>query len=139
MTRAVSVRREAAISLLINGALSFAFFAATFGLASRLLHWGAPDSLALDFIPQSAAVALMSALVPSLVARRHVPGIPLRPILMRAFFLAAGGALLGSLLALMTQPGGSIASSAALILKLIYGGALGAIVTTIALRGLLRT
>lgn len=137
MTGTVSVRREAAISFVINAALSVAFFAGTFGLASRSLSWGAADGLAFDFIPQSTAVALMSALVPSFLARRHILGLPLRPVLMRALLLAAGGALLGWLLALFTEANAPIASSGALILKLVYGGTLGAVVTTIALCSLL--
>ena len=139
MTPTVSVRREAAISFVINAALSLAFFAATFGLAPRSLSWGAADGLAFDFIPQSAAVALMSALVPSLLARRHIPGLLLRPVLTRALLLATGGALLGVLLAFFAEANAPIASSAALILKLAYGGTLGALVTILALCSLLRS
>ncbi|WP_030539772.1 hypothetical protein [Sphingobium sp. DC-2] len=138
MTGAISIRREAAISFLINAALSLAFFTGTFGLASRPLNWGAPGGLAFDFIPQSAAVALMSALVPPLLARRHLSGRPLRPVLLRALLLAAGGAMLGGLLAFFTRTNAPIALPAALILKLVYGGTLGALVTTVALRSLLR-
>ena len=141
MRASISIRREAAISFLINALLSLAFFAGTFGLSSRLLAWRTPDNLALDFIPQSAAVALMSALVPCLLARRHFPAMPLRPVLLRAAMFAAGGALLGALLAFAIQASApaSIALSAALLMKLTYGGALGSAVTIAALRILLRT
>lgn len=141
MSGAVAIRREAAISFFINALLSLAFFAGTFGLSSQLLVWGTPDNLALDFIPQSTAVALMSALVPSLLARRHLPALPLRPIFLHAALLAADGALLGALLAFAIQTIAlpSVAASAALIMKLVYGGVLGSIVTTIALRLLLRS
>ena len=136
MRASISIRREAAISFLINAMLSLAFFAGTFGLSSRLLAWRTPDNLALDFIPQSAAVALMSALVPCLLARRHFPAMPLRPVLLRAAFFAAG-ALLAFAVRASAPP--SIALSAALLIKLVYGGALGSAVTIAALRLLLRT
>ena len=71
MTAAASIRREAAISFAINAVLSLAFFLGLYGFTPRALRWSAPDGLALDFVPQSLAVALMSALVPALIARRR--------------------------------------------------------------------
>ncbi|MDH2132083.1 hypothetical protein N5J77_13190 [Sphingobium yanoikuyae] len=136
MTGTVSIRREAAISVGINGALSLAFFLAVFGTQPRLLAWATPDRLALDFVPQSIAVALMSALVPALIARRRVGGA-LRPILLRAAGFALAGAALGGLLALATGGLPPIGWSAALAIKIAYGGALGALVASLALRRML--
>ncbi len=145
MTHAVSIRREAAISVVINGVLSLAFFLGVFGTHMRMLHWAAPDNLALDFVPQSIAVALMSALVPALIARRKLVGapvprtVPLRGILVRAALFALAGAGLGGLLAFSIESVGSpsIAWGAALMIKIAYGGALGALVASLALRRLL--
>ncbi|MCE7798041.1 hypothetical protein LWE61_15945 [Sphingobium sufflavum] len=137
-TRAgLSIRREAAISFGINALLSLAFFLALFGLTSRPLHWGAPGGLALDFIPQSLAVCLMSALVPCLIARGRLAAPPsVRTVLLRALAFAMGGGALGALLAgvaTMAAPP-PIGWTPALLLKLFYGGALGASVATLALR-----
>lgn len=133
----LSIRREAGISFAINAALSLAFFLAVFGFVARPLSWRAPDALALDFMPQSIAVALMSALVPVLIARKRLGGAlaPVRGIVLRALGFAIGGALLGGLLAWVTHGALSpIGWLAALTIKLFYGGSLGATITTLALR-----
>lgn len=140
MTSAVSIRREAAISVVINGVLSLAFFLGIFGLQSRPLSWGTPDGLALDFIPQSIAVALMSALVPALIARRQLGNGPtIGPILRRAMLFAIAGAALGGLLAFSIGNAGfpTMAWATALTIKIAYGGALGALVASLSLRRLL--
>jgi hypothetical protein len=127
-----SIAREAAISVVINAALSLGFFLAFLGTAPRLLQWGAPDYLALAFIPQSVVVALMSALVPALVVRRELGGI-----LLRAVMFALGGGVLGAALSLVVAGPAPIAWSAALPMKMAYGGVLGALVAVLALRRLL--
>ncbi|MES2173123.1 MAG: hypothetical protein V4523_04170 [Pseudomonadota bacterium] len=140
MTQAVSISREAAISIVINGVLSLAFFLGVFGTQPRLLRWAAPDNLALDFVPQSIAVALMSALVPALIARRKLSYPPiLRGVLIRAGLFALAGSALGGLLAFSIESVGfpPIAWAAALMIKIAYGGALGALVASLALRRLL--
>jgi len=136
-TPTVSIRREAGISVVINGVLSLAFFLGVFGTVSRPLGWIAPDNLAIDFVPQSIAVALMSALVPALIARKRLGNGPaLRPILIRAALFALAGGVLGGLLALSIGAAGLSANGwgAALAIKIAYGGALGALVATLALR-----
>ena len=141
-TPGISIRQEAAISMVINGTLSLAFFLAIFGMEPRALNWAAPDRLALDFVPQSLAVALMSALVPALIARRRLGGKPaLRPILVRAAGFALAGGALGGLLTLLASSSATspIAWTAALIGKIAYGGALGALITSLMLRRLLPT
>ncbi|GLS99117.1 hypothetical protein GCM10007897_04960 [Sphingobium jiangsuense] len=139
MTPAVSIRREAAISFVINGVLSLAFFLGVFGTAPRPLGWMAPDNLALDFVPQSIAVALMSALVPALIARKRLGNAPaLRPILIRAALFALAGAVLGGFLAFSIGMAAfpAIGWAMALMMKIVYGGALGVLVATLALRQL---
>lgn len=140
MTATVSIQREAGISIVINGVLSLAFFLGVFGLQSRPLSWAAPDRLALDFIPQSIAVALMSALVPALIARRQLGNRPaIGPILRRAMLFAIAGAVLGGLLAFSIGSAGfpTMAWATALTIKIAYGGALGALVASLSLRRLL--
>lgn len=140
-TGTLSIPREAATSFGINMALSLAFFLAVFGLGGPPLAWGAPDGLAFDFVPQSVAVSLMSALVPALIARkRRALPCSVRGIVMRAIGFAAAGAALGGVLALLTGQAGlpSIDWGVALGLKLAYGGALGAFITGLALHPMAR-
>ncbi len=128
------------ISVGINAALSFAFFLGVFGIVRRPLDWMAPDNLALDFVPQSIAVALMSALVPALIARKRLGGgVALRSILIRAASFALAGGLLGGALAFSIGVAGppAIGWGAAVTIKIAYGGVLGALVATLALRLLL--
>lgn len=137
----LSLGREAAIGFAINAVLSIAFFLGIFGLAVRPLSWAAPDALAIDFVPQSIAVALMSALVPALLVRKRLAlAVPVRAIILRALGCALVGAVLGGALAALAQAGGnaSIAWGAALVLKLLYGGLLGAAITTLVLKKTMR-
>lgn len=124
--------REAAISFTINAMLSLAFFMLLYGMTPRMLAWGAPDRLALDFVPQSIAVALMSALVPSLILRRRLRlPIGIQPIVLRALLFALLGGLVGAAMAALCTSLPPIGWTAALLFKLGYGGALGAAITTI--------
>jgi hypothetical protein len=128
----ISLRREAAIGFAINAVLSLAFFLGIFGLAPHALGWG---QLAPDFVPQSIAVTLMSALVPALIARAKLGG-GMPPVLLRAGACAIGGAVLGVALMLATTAAAlpPIAWGTALTLKMLYGGALGTLVTMLVLR-----
>lgn len=128
----ISLRREAAIGFGINAVLSLAFFVGIFGFARHSLAWSA---LAPDFVPQSIAVTLMSALVPALIARGKLGG-GVRPVLLRAAIFAVGGTVLGVVLMLLTNAAAprSIGWGTALGVKMLYGGALGALVTIMVLR-----
>lgn len=136
-----SLGKEAAISFVINALLSLAFFLAMFRGEGAMLGF---DQLAIDFLPQSIAVSLMSALVPALVTRGRwmkagVVAVPaLRSVVLRAALFALGGAVLGGLLALASRGGPALPWSAALAMKLLYGGLLGAIITTMMLRRMMR-
>ncbi|MEQ6332286.1 hypothetical protein [Sphingobium sp. MK2] len=140
-TPIISIRREAGVSFGINAVLSLAFFLAVFGVAVRPLGWTAPDALALDFVPQSIAVSLMSALIPALIARSRLSlALPVRVIALRAFGCALAGGALGVGLAVATTQADlrAIGWGAALGLKLLYGGILGALITSMMLKRMTR-
>lgn len=136
------VRKQAMVSAVINTVLSAAIFMLLVGLPTGRLTFGAPDYLAFDFLPQCGMVGLMSALVAPFIARKELAAltgtalyVPSR-IIARAAVLAllslAVGA--GAALLLSASPLESIASWQALAFKALFGGALGAFVTVLALR-----
>ena len=138
---AALIRRNALQSAAINAAISLAFFALVFGFPANPLAMGAPDNFARDFLPQAAAVALMSALVPVLVTRRDVARLTgrapeaLRSVVLRAALLALTALIPGGALALLAlaMPWPPQAVIPALAIKLSFGAVLGAMVTTFAL------
>jgi len=135
------IAREACIGFAINATLSLAFFLGIFGMVVRPLAWGAPDALGLDFVPQSIAVALMSALVPSLIARNRLGlAVSIRTIVLRAAGFAVGCAVLGGLLAWTTAASAlpPVGWWQALAIKLLYGGLLGAVITAMVLKRMTR-
>jgi hypothetical protein len=137
----IPIRQETAIAFCINATLSLVFFYAVFGFSSRALSWGEPDALGLDFVPQTIAVSLMSALVPSLLARkRFALSVTKATIFRRAILCGVLGGLLGAMLALVTTQGSlpAIGGYEALALKIVYGGSLGALVTGLTLQRLNR-
>lgn len=137
----LSIPREAGISFAINATLSLAFFLAVFGVERRALSWGMPDALAFDFVPQSIAVSLMSALVPALIVRKRLAmAIGLRSIVLRAVAFAMAGAALGGLIAFLADRAtlSPVDWHAALAMKLIYGGSLGALITSLTLQRMTR-
>src|SRR5690606_9204225 len=62
------ILRESLLSAAINAAISIGFYLAVFGRRDPIPVWGM-SNLAFDNLVQSFAVALMSALVPALLAR----------------------------------------------------------------------
>lgn len=142
-----SIRREQRKSAVINMAFSAAFFFLIFGLEPSVLSVGAPDRLALDFLPQSAAIAFFGALVPSLIMRaalaREQLGVEpfgfgrLAGVVaaMVVLGLAAGLVLM---LVMQALPWALIGWTAALAMKIGYGGVLGYVVTGIALSYLIK-
>jgi hypothetical protein len=139
------VLKEIAISAAINAVLSIAFFLIVFGRRDRLTFW-APDYLAIDFIPQFAAVSLMSALVPAFVARKKLARAsggacaPVAEIILRAVRLCLAAVLLAGALigALGAARWDSIDGTAALFLKAACGAALGMAIAKLALTPLSR-
>ena len=67
----------------------------------------APDALELDFVPQSIAISLMSALVPALILRRRLSlSAPVRVIVLRAVGCTLADGALGAVLAMATTRAG---------------------------------
>ncbi|MBC2663524.1 hypothetical protein H7F50_17420 [Novosphingobium flavum] len=135
------LRRNAWQSAAINAGFSLAFFLLVFGLRSHALSMGPPDGFALDFLPQSAAVGLMSALVPVLATRTSVgrltgrdPASP-RLIVMRSLGFALAALVPGGVLAglALVSPWPALGLSTALVFKLVYGAALGFVITPVAI------
>lgn len=138
---ALSIIREAITSFGVNAMLSLVFFVATFGGPALDLGWEGSDGLALDFVPQSIAVSLMSALVPALLARRRMGlAVSIGTVIRRALGFAACGAVVGAILAAGLANAGmsSISWGSCLALKLAYGGLLGAIITSMVLQRMTR-
>lgn len=143
------VRRETAISVSINVVLSLAFFLLVFGRRDPIPVWGMGQYV-FDFLPQSFMIALMSSVVPGLLAmKRRRSGLVAqasaatwlpRRLLTRGLLVGLMAALLGTgLVALVFSALDAevIALSTALGLKLLYGGGLAAIVTPPTLRAAL--
>lgn len=144
------VRRETLASILINTVLSLAFFLLVFGTSATVPTRGL-HSLAVDFIPQSFMIALMSTLVPGALTLRRVRAGTLprstRPsrlpakLVPRALLVALLAVLLGAgitgAVVWFTAPD-AIAWLPALLIKLAYGGLLAAITTPPGLRAALR-
>ena len=135
-----TVRKHVLQSTAINAALSIAFFLAVFGVPGRALAWAAPDRLALDFLPQAGMIGLMSALVPSLIVRRELGAVHACRSTRRIVAAAGGWALV----ALLVGAGAAglahvygvptIGGWQALLMKTLFGAALGAGVTSRAIR-----
>jgi hypothetical protein len=143
------VRRETMISVVINVALSLVFFLLVFGRADPVPVWGV-GKYAFDFIPQSFMIALMSTVVPGILAiqrrkarlveRVEAPSRLPRKLMPRALLVALLAVLLGAglvALVLAATRIDTIAWTPALVFKLLYGGALAALVTPPTLRAAL--
>ena len=148
MTAGGYIAREAAISAIINGAISAAFFFLIHGGADAVPFRG-PDGLVLDALPQSFMVAFMGTLVPGLLARRataagklganlEIEGASvIRLAVLSALLCAVAGVALVLAVALLAGNTG-VPVAVAAPAKIAYGAVLGALVTTVALRRLLR-
>ena len=142
--------RETLISAAINAAISVAFFLLVFGASARVPVQGI-GNYAIDFLPQSFAIGFMATLVPGQLARRALaagrlsgstPAIPpARVVARRAaangmLALVIGGGLCAA--ALWASGVQDIGWAPAFTGKVLYGGALGALVTAISLNSMLR-
>lgn len=150
MPSAAYVRSEVRISVLINAAISLLFFLLVFRRTDPVPVWGL-GKFAFDFIPQSLMIALMSAVVPGLLAiRRRRAGrverieapsrLPQR-LLPRALLVAVLAVAVGAgsvALVLLAMGIESIGWTPALVTKVLYGAALAAIITPPTLRAALR-
>lgn len=153
MTDAVRahIRRETAISIVINMSIGAGFFLALFGRIDPVPVWGA-GGYAVDFLPQGFMVGLMGALVPSLLARRQVargalatgPGASMLPkgLVARCLVLAVLSMLLLAGLAAAALAASGVATlpfALGLGIKIASSAAVAAIVTPVAIRATLST
>ena len=133
----INVARETAISTVINMLFSAAFFAALFGFSAPVMV-GGRHGLGADCLPQGFMVALMGALVPSLIARAKSG--TRRPtvgrVVGRSFILAllvsllAGG---GAWMLLASLAPASLSPGQALLIKLVFAALVSLTVTPLAL------
>ena len=135
MDVAQAINREARISAVINGVLSAVFFFLVFGLDGVPVTTAAPDNYGFDFVIQGAIVALMAALVPSLLLRRKAAASASRPPSVARL---VGLALVASIVAALFSFGiGTVLSIGmdridyipALALKVMFGLVLGFAIT----------
>lgn len=142
---AAHLRTSTLISIVISMAISAAFFLLVFGLAVNVPVFGT-SGLALDFVPQTLAAGFMAALMPCLQTRAKIiagdlPGTPLSPLAIarRALLLAVAALGLAAIVTAGLWLAGTttLPWTAALALKIGYGGLIGLIVTPVALHALL--
>ncbi len=136
------LKKESLVSFVINSVLSLLFIYLVFYPVDSLPVWGV-DGLLLDSMIQGFAIGLMASLVPILITSKRVAGGKLNGLTMRDNWLSRHCiiasllfALLSALISLTINLGGfllldisSISFYSALILKVIFGGVLGALVT----------
>ena len=151
MTAAVRahVRRETAISIVINMAIGAGFFLVLFRGTDPVPVWGA-GRFAADFLPQGFMIGLMGSLVPSLLARRQVARGALAPVpaasmlpkglMTRCVVLAVVSMLLLAGLAAAALAASGVATlpfAIGLAFKIATSAAVAAAVTPIAIRATL--
>lgn len=132
-----------AIAAVISAVLSIVFLLLVFGLPVTIPVAGR-GGLVMDAVPQSAVIALMSSLVPTLLTRRRVrtgavaplPGTSWLPrhALVRALVIAVTVAVLGVAAHALLLPLGPAhwRFAAVLAYKPLYGALLGAAVARMA-------
>jgi hypothetical protein len=138
---------ETLISVIVNSLLSLFFAWVVFGKRENVDLWG-PGGFAIDFLPQSFMVALMSTLVPGLLTRRRLRagkvaplkglGLPMpRNLLLRALLMALLAVIVfGGLGVLLSSVmwSGPVTPKAVLALKVLYGAVISVPITLVALR-----
>ena len=126
--------REAAISAAINAVLSAVFVWLMFGHQAWIPTRG-PRSLLVDALPQSFMISLMATAMPTLITRKRF-GLPADPARCAAVsvVVAVTAAIICGALHWLFLPSATWSLRTVLAAKTIYGAALGATVTTVALR-----
>ena len=142
---------ETLISVAISAAISAGFASLVFGGRTAIELWGR-TGLALDFVPQTFMIAMMSVLVPTALTRRRIAAGTIRAtggrptrlprnLPVRALLAAAGATLLlgGAATAVLAVSWtGPLGFAAVLSLKVAYGAIVALLVTPPALRAALR-
>lgn len=143
------IAREMAVSAAINAVISVGFFVAVFGFGASIEIWGL-GKFAFDFLPQSFAVAFFASFVPSLLARKAMlagtlasaskPAPSTSSLFAKSILVGVAAVILGAALwasILWASGAAMIAPIPAFALKLVYGAALGAVVTRRRLQAML--
>jgi hypothetical protein len=144
------IATEVAISALINGALSLLAAWLVFG-GRQSIEAAGPQGFAMDFLPQTFMVTLMSTLVPTWLTRRRVRSgqigklpqaasrLP-QNVALRALALALASTALLGVGAMALAPvvlEGAVLLTGLLALKVAYGVVISVPVTGFALRAAL--
>lgn len=139
------IAREAIVSAIINAVISAGFFNLVFCGLPTIPFWNS-GGLVADAAPQSFMVALMGTLVPGFLTRAAIRrgrlAVPASVATQRlvgqaiavAAFAAGSGVLLATMVGLVS--GGSAPFGVAAAIKILYGAALGWLVTGWSLRRL---
>jgi hypothetical protein len=143
---------ETLISVFMNALLSACATWLASGGRESIALWGAAG-LAIDFLPQSFMVGLMSALMPTVLTRKRRragnnisrwPGepasLPQHAFLRATLFALATVVIAGGAVVLLLKLSGVDAYSLSSVfeIKTVYGAVVAAIVTPFALRAVLR-
>jgi hypothetical protein len=145
--RKAYLRTETAISIVINAVLSLGFFWLVFGFAPFVPVAGL-GGYAVDFLPQSFMIALMSTLMPGIITAGRIragriggqaqsTGALLRRSVLTAVVAMLVGITIAAIL-LVISTEAALPWGPTLFAKILYGGLLAAIVTPIGLRYALR-
>lgn len=141
------IRREMITSAVISAIISAFFVFAIFGGVPLISLWGMSGD-ALDFLPQTFMLSLMSSLIPALLLRRKLVRKKLQTVagrtrqlsryvvlrsLLLALFVTPVGSLMG-IAVLYLLSGDSIAFYMLLINKIMYGAIIAALVSRQSLR-----
>ncbi len=140
------MRKETLIAMLINSLFSAAFVFIVFGGREQVALWGA-SGLALDFVPQTFIITVMTVVVATLLTRKRVrhgavPALTAKPsrlpqnVFLRAALLAVmatvvlGGVATAALAVVWSGPYVFIT---VLVFKIAYGALVAAVIATLAL------
>lgn len=141
------IKKEMITAAVISASISVCFVFAIFAGSPQISLWGAGGA-AIDFLPQTFMLSLMSALVPALLLRKKlarkqfyaVAGrtwyFPQQPVL-RSFLIALVATAVGSLAAttaLFLISGDTIAFAVLLITKTAYGAIIAAFVARLSVK-----
>lgn len=141
MEPAAYIRRETAVSIAINVALSATFFIAVFGTGRDVPVWSV-GGYVFDFAPQGFMIGLMATLVPGLLARKaraagkvrsldsksRLPAAALPRAILCGLLGAASG-VAGAAAVLILTGTTQLGWLPALLAKLAFGAALALVVT----------
>ena len=141
--------RERTVGVVISRAITLLFFLIVFGFSGPVEIWGAGEFV-FDFLPQAFMIALMATLIPGLVTERKIrqgelqmiaersilpKSLPFRAVLIAITAAAVSVALFSGVFLVSGVTG--LGWLTALAIKLIFGGALAAIVTPLGLKAAL--